>query len=105
MSPREFWNAFEGWTQTVEFQQKQHWERARYMARAIVSVQVAKKDRSKLDQAFALPWDQGHKSTEKKAFDPDADKLEMQRVEELAKKLSNGTVRSERNAGTGNEKL
>lgn len=57
MRPRELFNAMEGQRQTDEYELKQAWERARYMAKAIVSVHVGKKDRSELDRAFALPWD------------------------------------------------
>lgn len=48
-----------------EYRQKAEWERARYIAKSIVSVQVAKKDRAKIDKAFALPWDSGEAKKEK----------------------------------------
>lgn len=35
------------------------------MAKAIVSVQVSKKDRGKIDKAFKLPWDDGEPGKKK----------------------------------------
>lgn len=57
MSPREFFNLLEGWNKAKEWEEKQAWERARYIAKACVSVHVSKKDKGKLEKAFKLPWD------------------------------------------------
>ena len=88
MSLREFWLCLEEWNEEQELRTKQGWEQARYIAKAIVSIQVQKKDRSKLDKAFSLPWDNDGKKTAKaeKLTPEEIEKQEAETIR-IAKKL------------------
>ena len=110
MSHREFCNCLDGWRELEEMSFKAGWERARYIAKAIVSVNVGKKDRAKLDQAFELPWDhEGGGRTRKLAYS--LEELEAMEAgaertaERMNKQLKNGISGPERKAGADNEKF
>jgi len=66
MSLREFLNAIDGYTEQLDWQFKKDLECARYIAKPIVSVQVDKKSKGKLDKAFELPWDKDKKGRKKR---------------------------------------
>lgn len=84
MSPREFWNALEGWKNREQFRQRQEWERARYLAKTIAYMNTTKKEKNKVDTAFTLPWDKdGGKAYKKKAFDPEQDRKEMELTQQI----------------------
>lgn len=89
MSLREFTNCLDGWRKSAEWQEKQSWERARYVAKAAVSVHVGKKDRSKLDKAFALPWDgeNGKRPARVKKLTPEELAKQEAETQRIAKKM------------------
>lgn len=65
-------------------------ERARYMAKAIVSIHVPKEDTAKLEEAFALPWDKPAERVIKlKKLTPEERKKEELETIRLGKKLFN----------------
>lgn len=82
-------NCLDGWNKALEFQERQQWERARYIAKACVSVHVDKKDRSKLDKVFALPWDgeTGKRTPRVKKLSPEELAKQEAETMRLAKKL------------------
>lgn len=80
MSPREFVNTLDGWKEREEYRQKAEWERARYIAKSIVGVQVDRKDKHKVEQAFRLPWDGENTKKTRLAYDNAPE--QMQDIEE-----------------------
>lgn len=82
-------NCLDGWNKTREWEEKQAWERARYIAKACVSVHVDKKDRSKLDKAFRLPWDgeDGKRAPRVKKMTPEELAKQEAETVRIAKKL------------------
>jgi len=88
MSPREFANCFSGWSTLKESGEKQSWERARYIAKACVSIHVAKKERHKLEQAFKLPWDEEVKKKEVKKLTPNEFAAQEKETERIAHKIN-----------------
>ena len=87
MSPREFYNALEGWNEAEEWRQRREWERARYIAKASVSVHVAKKDQSKLNKAFSLPWDDELPVKKRRELTADELKAEEEKTIRIGEKL------------------
>lgn len=65
MSEQDFWdstlraiyNRRNGFHDLEEMRQRQEWERTRWQTAILATLQVDKKNRTKLDKALKLPWD------------------------------------------------
>lgn len=97
MSPREFWNCYEGWNKLEENRQKQHWERTRYASKSNAFLHTSKKDKERVNNAFKLPWDDGGKNMkfQKEAWNEERHRLEQEEtlriIKEKASKKANGS--------------
>lgn len=57
MTPAEFYYAWVGWSSRQVELQQQAWERTRWEAWVLTSIQLDKKDRKPMLEMFPLPWD------------------------------------------------
>ena len=57
MTPAEFFYAWVGWSKGEIEHQQQPWERTRWEAWVLTSVQLDRKDRKPMQEMFPLPWD------------------------------------------------
>ena len=57
MTVAEFYYAWVGWSSRQVELQQQAWERTRWEAWVLTSIQLDKKDRKPMHEMFPLPWD------------------------------------------------
>jgi hypothetical protein len=57
MTPREFWNCLEGWSQHQQFLNREAWERTRLSTYYLFIIQLKPEDRPKLKDFMPFRWD------------------------------------------------
>lgn len=57
MTPREFWNCLEGWSEHERFIQREHWERTRISTFWLFIIQLNPKDRPTIKDFMPFVWD------------------------------------------------
>ena len=57
MTAAEFYYAWVGWSSRQVELQQQAWERTRWEAWVLTSIQLDKKDRKPMHEMYPLPWD------------------------------------------------
>ena len=57
MTAAEFYYAWVGWSRREVEREQQAWERSRWEAWVLTSIQLDKKDRRPMLEMFPLPWD------------------------------------------------
>ncbi|MFI3299258.1 MAG: hypothetical protein R3Y49_05605 [Rikenellaceae bacterium] len=57
LTPVEFYYAYLGWADLEHSRLKQAWERDRWVAWVLTSIQIEKKDRCDMTAMYPLPWE------------------------------------------------
>ena len=57
MTAAEFYYAWVGWSRREVEREQQAWERTRWEAWVLTSIQLNKKDRKPMHEMYPLPWD------------------------------------------------
>ena len=70
MTPREFWNCLEGWSEHEKWKQQEEWERMRLQTHILWTIQLKPEDRIPIKQFMTFPWDAKEKK-EIKVITPD----------------------------------
>lgn len=83
MTPAEFYYAYLGWADLEQSRLKQAWERDRWVAWVLTSIQIEKKDRCDMTTMYPLPWDCA-------AAEADIQELTMDERRARVKKILNG---------------
>jgi hypothetical protein len=61
MTPREFWNCLEGWSEHERFLQREQWERTRLSTYWLFIIQLKPEGRPKLKDFMPFKWDKEDK--------------------------------------------
>jgi len=57
LSPRQFWNAMQGYYERQQFVNREAWERMRINTHILFSIQLNPNDRKDVKQFMPFPWD------------------------------------------------
>ena len=80
MTAAEFYYAWIGWSRREVEREQQAWERTRWEAWVLTSIQLDKKDRKPMLEMYPLPWDKPIATTSELSIDE-----RRERVNEMLK--------------------
>ena len=80
MTAAEFYYAWVGWSRREVEREQQAWERTRWEAWVLTSIQLDKKDRKPMLEMYPLPWDKPIATTSELSIDE-----RRERVNEMLK--------------------
>ena len=69
MTAAEFYYAWVGWSRREVEREQQAWERTRWEAWVLTSIQLDKKDRKPMLEMYPLPWDKPIATTSELSID------------------------------------
>lgn len=80
MTPAEFYYAYLGWADLEQSRLKQAWERERWVAWVLTSIQIEKKDRCDMTAMYPLPWEKGFINAEVKDLTMEERKARVNKI-------------------------